>query len=282
MSMEFTIRNASPNDHQNISDLIHFGKNVHQHLDWRPPLEWMGNDPFVVLESGNKLLAALASPTELLDLAWIRLFACSVELDTQKAWKLLFERALNTYPSKEIPTIAALSLQNWFTYTLLTNHFRHLHNIVVLQWTGELPTKPLVSQKYMLRSMTAEDLPFVQLVDQTAFERIWQISLLEIQKAFALSLYATVIQYEDQIIGYQISTSNKNSAHLARLAIQEGFHGQHLGSALMFDLLNEFQNRNINVVTVNTQHVNHKSLALYKKMNFLTTNDYFPVLIYSP
>ena len=282
MSIEFTIRNASPGDYQNLSDLIHFGKNVHQHLDWRPPLEWLGNDPFVVLESGKNLFAALSCPTELPDLAWIRLFAYSAELDVQKAWEILFERALNTFPSKEVPAIAALSLQNWFTYTLLTNHFRHLHNIVVLQWTGELPTKPKISQKYVLRPMTVEDLPFVQLVDQTAFERIWQISLWEIQKAFTLSVYATVIQYEDQIIGYQISTANKKNVHLARLAIHKDFHGQHFGSALMFDLLNNVQHRNIDVVTVNTQHVNQKSLALYKKMNFLTTNDYFPVLVYSP
>jgi len=282
MPLDLKVRNASPQDSQNLSDLIYFGAHVHRHLDWRSPLDWLGHEPFVILESGQSLLATLSCPVERSDLAWVRLFAYSVELDPQNTWNILFEHALNAFPTKSLPTIVALSLQNWFTHLLLNSDFQHLHNIVVLQWTGELPDKPIINSKYLLRPMTPGDLPSVKAVDHTAFERIWQISSWELQKAYEMSVYATVIQHEDQIIGYQISTANKKNAHLARLAIQKGYQGEHLGSALVFDLLSEFLTRNMDLVTVNTQHTNHKSLALYRSMNFLATNEEFPVLIYAP
>jgi len=282
MSLDLTVRNASPDDSQNLSDLIYFGAYVHRHLDWRSPLDWLGHQPFVILESGQSLLATLSCPVERSDLAWVRLFAYSVELDPQSAWDILFEHALNAFPAKRLPSIVALSLQNWFTQLLLNSDFKNLHNIVVLQWTGELPDKPIIDSKYLLRPMTTEDLPSVKEVDHTAFEPIWQISSWELQKAYETSFYATVIQYQDQIIGYQISTANRNNAHLARLAIQEGHQGQRLGSALVYDLLSIFQKRNMDLITVNTQHTNHKSLALYRSMNFLATNEQFPVLIYAP
>ncbi len=282
MPTDLTIRNASQDDFQNLSDLIHFGAYVHRHLDWRSPLDWLGHSPFVILERGHSLLAALSCPTELEELSWIRLFAYSVELDAQNTWQALFERALQSFPHKEIPTIAALSLQNWFTYILLNNQFRHLHNIVVLQWVGETPIKPSLAPEYTLRPMLAEDLPAVETVDHAAFERIWQISFWELQQAFQLSIYATVLQHGNRIVGYQISTANGRNIHLARLAVHKDFQRQHLGSTLVFDLLNESQKKNADTITVNTQHTNQKSLALYQKMNFFTTNEQFPVLVYSP
>lgn len=282
MSSDFTIRNASPKDYENLLDLIYLNAHVHQHLDWRAPLDWLGHEPFVILESEKSILAALSCPTEDSDLAWIRLFACSVRVDMHTAWNILFESARKTFPTNSFPTFVALSLQNWFTQLLLNNDFQHLHDIVVLQWSGNLPERPIIKPRYLLRPMRLEDLPGVETVDHAAFEHIWQISGMELQKAYEISAYATVVQKEDRIIGYQISTANKTNAHLARLAVANDFQRERLGSALVFDLLNEFRKRNMKQITVNTQHTNHKSLALYGKMNFQITNERFPVLIYAP
>jgi RimJ/RimL family protein N-acetyltransferase len=46
------------------------------------------------------------------------------------------------------------------------------------------------------------------------------------------------------------------------------------------DLIQSLGARQINKLSVNTQSDNSASLALYKKMGFARTGEYFPVLVY--
>ena len=67
--------------------------------------------------------------------------------------------------------------------------------------------------------MNIEDMSTVYNIDKSSFSDIWRLSNTSLSIAYLKSAYATAAIYKDDIVGYQISTSNKNAAHLARLAV---------------------------------------------------------------
>jgi hypothetical protein len=109
---EFKIRTAERLDQSHLANLIHFGSYIHQHLDWKSPLDWIGEKPYLLIEGEGGLLAALACPLELPELAWIRLFALSSAF-SEKASLPGKEELLHLGNS-----IAALSIQSWLSQIL--------------------------------------------------------------------------------------------------------------------------------------------------------------------
>jgi hypothetical protein len=55
-----SIRSAEESDRNQLSNIIHFETHVHRHLDWRPPLDWIGYQPFLVALQNNQIIATLA------------------------------------------------------------------------------------------------------------------------------------------------------------------------------------------------------------------------------
>ena len=84
-----SVRLAQNKDRRHLASLIHFSPWVHRHLDWRPPLDWIGHQPYLVAELDNQIVAALTCPPDPPEVAWIRLFAASNELPVEKAWSFL-------------------------------------------------------------------------------------------------------------------------------------------------------------------------------------------------
>ena len=56
-------RSADPKDLSRLANLVHFEVFVHRHLDYRPPLDWIGYTPFLVLEQASRIEAASGLPT---------------------------------------------------------------------------------------------------------------------------------------------------------------------------------------------------------------------------
>ncbi|HRJ76027.1 MAG TPA: GNAT family N-acetyltransferase, partial [Anaerolineales bacterium] len=119
-------------------------------------------------------------------------------------------------------------------------------------------------------------------VDFKAFGSFWHNSFDSIRFAYAQSVSATVAENEsNQIIGYQLSTGNRFGAHLARLAVSPEAQGRGVASALVSHLIQNLNSNQNSNLSVNTQEDNLASLALYKKLGFSKTGEYFPVLIYN-
>ncbi|MDH3945014.1 MAG: hypothetical protein OEV06_13050, partial [Anaerolineae bacterium] len=57
---KMAVREALQSDRRQLTNLLHFETYVHRHLDWRPPLDWIGYSPFLLLEQADKIEAALA------------------------------------------------------------------------------------------------------------------------------------------------------------------------------------------------------------------------------
>jgi ribosomal protein S18 acetylase RimI-like enzyme len=276
--LEFVIRSAKDEDRQGLANLIHYESRVHRHLDWRPPLDWIGYQPYLVAEHNRSMVAALACPPDPPGVAWIRLFAVASQLAPQQVWADLWVHArsmLCNGPSQT--TVAVIPLQVWFRELLGQSEFTFTHEVVVLSWKGDrLPTAPRMPG-LAVRAMHKTDLPDVVRLDWAAFADIWRNSLPCLETALSQSAVATVAEMSGRLVGYQISSTTSASGHLARLAVHPDVQGHGLGYAIVCDLLKRFEGRGIFHVTVNTQHNNLASLSLYQKAGFRLTGEVYPV-----
>jgi ribosomal protein S18 acetylase RimI-like enzyme len=277
------VRPADPKDHQQLSNLIFFESRLHRHLDWRSPLEWLGAPFYWALEEDGQITAALACPTELDRIAWVRLFVYSGRWTAEGAWSLIWPAAQEEIAQAGGARVAAIAIQPWFQDLLAGSGFENRQQIVMLEWRYHpsfTSTTPGGPGGIRIRRMTESDLPDVEKTDAASFAPLWQNPLETIHKAFAQSLYATVAENEQGILGYQLSTGGGQRAHLARLAVHPEAQGQGAGRALLSDLFRYITYAGISRLSVNTQNDNHASLNLYQRMGFRRTGEEFPVYIF--
>lgn len=280
--LKHSIRQANSSDQKQLANLIHFGTLVHRHLDWRPPLEWIGHDPFLVLEEDNRLVAALACPPDPPSVVWIRLFVAYDEKNLAVSWSQLWSQALEMISPDPDLQVAAIPLQNWFQRLLNASQFQTTTDVVMLIWdNGKIP--PVQSSpEISIRPMTIDDLLQIEVIDKIAFGSLWHNSQTSLEYAFKQAAIATIADIDGVIVGYQISTSMQMGGHLARLATHPQYQRQGIGYAILRDLLVQFKQRGAMRITVNTQEENLASIALYENAGFTRTGETYPVYQYQP
>lgn len=271
------VREASRGDQQKIADLIFIESHVHRHLDWRGPLDWLGQAPYWVIEEGTRLTGALACPTDPERIAWIRLFVHAAHLSGQDAWSRLWEPARQQLVQAGPATVAAISIQRWFDPLLTDSGFGLAGHIVLLERGDEPRPGMRVPPGINIRAMQREDLDRVAEVDAAAFEPLWRNSLPSLIRAYGLAGLASVAEDASGLVGYQLSTGSDFGMHLARLAVRPQLQGRGIGAALVTDLLTRAPEGPAGRVTVNTQADNAASLALYHRLGFRRTGERYPV-----
>lgn len=274
------VRSATEDDRQKLATLVHFSPYVHRHLDWRSPLDWLGNEPFLLAERDGQIVAALACPPDIPELTWVRLFAVSLAMDLDEAWETLWPVAHRQVVGNT--PIAALPLQSWFRRILESSHFEHANDVIMLKWSDHgqsLKAKPC-QEDYYIRPMGYDDLFAVHNLDVQAFNPVWQHSIGLLKVAFQNASFATIAENRGGIIAYQISTVNGGSGHLARLAVHPQAQRSGVGYGLLRDVLNNLRQRGINHITANTQKSNLASLSLYDKVGFQPTGEVYPIYAY--
>jgi ribosomal protein S18 acetylase RimI-like enzyme len=276
---KFHLRPATASDLGGLSAFFKSQIKIHHHLDWRTSLEWVGFQPYYILLRQNEILAAMAAPVDPEGVAWVRVFGSSIP---EKLFPILLDRCIKDLETIEPrPVLAVLGLQDWFKQLLEENSFELRQQIVVLGWDFNLrPARPN-PENLSIRPMSTADLPAVAKVDKMAFKPLWQNSLDALILAFHKASIATVAEIDEEIIGYQISTSTPINTHLARLAVHPSFQRKNIGFELVRDMLAASLKMNCWQVTVNTQGDNSASLALYDSLGFTVTGETFPVYIYN-
>jgi len=270
------IRAIQGQDRTHLANLIHFGTYVHRHLDWRPPLGWIGHQPFNALEKNGKLIAALACPPDPPKIAWVRVFVCNSHYSQKEAWQMLWPKTEAQLRQMEVERLAAIPLQKWMRELIIDHGFVHSHNVISLAW--ETQEKNNVHQSPInIREMTPADLPQVLEVDSLAFDPLWQNSYPLLELAFESACLATVAYDNHGITGYQITNPTQYGAHLGRLAVHPKAQRQGIGFALIQNLQRFCSQAQLGRISVNTQHTNSKSLALYHKAGFTETKEAYPV-----
>lgn len=222
------------------------------------------------------MLGLLTCPPDLEKIAWIRCFACKQYSQLPLVWNSLFQRAREILV-RSGTTLYSVGLNDWFAEILRNSEFENYQNIVVLQWNRHMPVINPLDQPSYIRAMEADDLPQVALLDRTAFEPMWVNPEDKIELAFTQAEHASVAEVNGRIVGYEMTTANHFSAHLARIAVHPDFQQQHIGSNLVAEMFTYFKHKGIDQITVNTQNNNTSSLALYGHLGFELTGESFPV-----
>ena len=272
------LRPALPSDSQSISKLL-LENEHHRHLDWRDPLGLLGLQPFLVLERGAQITAALACPPDPPGIAWLRLFATGGGESRIRSWNELWNTALGTLSGKI--TAAAISLHDWMNDLLRSSGFQLTQELVMLE-KRVIPTHPSPPTSTPgIRPMLVQDLPSVAELDAAAFPLLWQITYADLQRAHQLAVFATVVEEQGRMQGYQVSTQTSIGLHLARLAVHPALQGKGIGQALVQDLFGKANQQGIKCCTVNTQGDNAVSLSLYNKLGFTLTGEKYPVFTFT-
>jgi len=264
---------ATQDDYEQLANFLNQNNQIHRHLDWFSSLDWLGSHPFLLEKKNDTILAALCAVPENDEVAWIRLFGVRKDLPPQESWHRLLRRATQKLRETNRRSLAALALHTWFEALLVNAEFINRQDIIVLEWQGDLSKKGLQNKDINIRRMVMDDLPIVQRIDQLAFPPLWQNSMAALTKAFKQTGISTVALIDDQIVGYQISTSMTIYGHLARLAVHPDYQRRGIAKVLVYNLLKRFEKRGFSRVTVNTQSDNTPSLNLYKKFNFRRTSE---------
>lgn len=274
------IRTAEDRDRNQLANLIHFGTYVHRHLDWRPPLGWIGYRPFLTVERDGKLIAALACPPDPPKIAWLRVFVCSSHFSQTRAWNLLWPSTKKQLLEMDVEILAAIPLQKWIRELLQEQGFKRTHDVISLSWDNQ-GIKENKINPLRIREMKKEDLPNVLVIDNLAFDPLWQNSAALLELAFDSANLATVAIDDLGIAGYQISTPTQYGIHLGRLAVHPRSQRKGIGFALVRNLQEIFAASQSGRVSVNTQSTNIGSLSLYHKAGFIETGETFPVFQYT-
>jgi ribosomal protein S18 acetylase RimI-like enzyme len=278
VTQDHIVREINAQDRQKLANLIHFEAHVHRHLDWRTPLEWVGWQPYLVVEQRKSFLAALACPPDPPSVAWLRLFAASHQLSVERAWDLLWPQAMDQLGGLSgLGWAAAIPMFPWFERILEKSGFEQANRVVMMSWEAEQMAPIDRPAKALVRPMNFDDLAQVEAIDIAAFDALWRNSQMSLEIAFHQASVATVVEQEGQLVAYQISTATSLGGHLARLAVLPEYQGQGAGYSLVYDLLSQFMRRGARSITVNTQSNNQASLALYQKMGFHFTGEEYPV-----
>lgn len=275
------VRPAEMQDRQMISDLIFYQNHTHRHLDWRPPLDWLGSPHFWLMEENGRALAALACPPDPPGAAWVRLFTFGGNISALEAWNALWDAARAELARCGGAQVGVIATQGWMRDLMQRCRFSFAHNIVMFERRGQPALPPTLPADAALRPMQQADLPAVEEVDAEAFDPIWRISRQNLESAFAQAMIADVIEARGRVAGYQLSTGKVDGAHLARLAVRKEAQGFGFGSALTANLIGQLRRRGGGIISVNTQHDNSASLSLYRKFGFERTGEEYPVYLLS-
>jgi N-acetylglutamate synthase-like GNAT family acetyltransferase len=214
----WTIRQTRSSDQAIISSLLTNASHKHLHFDWLNVLDLLDEAPFLIAINKERPVACLACQPDPPQVAWIRLFAALKDVPKYSVWDRLWKAAAESAVKLGASQAVALATMDWFIPFLKDSGFQETNEVIFFKWDGDpLPNIPESGGE--LKKMTLEDLPAVALVDQSAFDPVWALSLRSLRTAYRLSSLATVISQGDQIIAYQMSTSSALGAHIARLAV---------------------------------------------------------------
>ena len=264
---------ASPEIYTQLAGFLNQNIQTHRHLDWFSSLDWIGYHPYLVEMTDDQIQAVLCAAPENAEAAWIRLYAACRGLDATLPWKRLLPQAVSQLQAQGVTTLATLAIHPWFETLVKNAGFANRQNIVVMEWQGTFPKRMKINEDIIIRPMHIDDLTKVELIDHAAFPPLWQNSIAGLTKAFGQTGISTVAVKDDEIVGYQISTTMTIYGHLARLAVAPEYQHQGIAFTLIHDLLKQFERLGFWRITVNTQSENRLSAKLYQSLNFKRTGE---------
>jgi ribosomal-protein-alanine N-acetyltransferase len=257
-----------------VLDLLFQSARIHTHLDWHEVAVWLDSQdvPIRLAWHENGHLAAMMAASEVMyGTCWLRLIAVTDSISAQSVMEPLWQELATDLREQGVDTAYVLILSDWLQPQIeRILGFEPCEEIVTLKRNGPNlpPYNPNSMAPPVIRNAEREDMPAMIEVDHIAFQAPWQLTQSDLWQARRMSASCTVAIHDDEIVGYQLSTVFRQSAHLARLAVLPRVQGGGVGSALVDHMIRHFLRRGVRSITVNTQLSNHRSQRLYERYGF--------------
>lgn len=290
VSSQLAAQAATLEDFGKLKSILERFRRVHQHLDWNAPAAWLGRRPFYFAMDGPRAAGVFAAPPDPPDTAWVRLLAVAEGVPAGDVLRAVWPPARRDLETDQVRLVAALAINEWVGTTLAAVGFQEVKEVVVLSRRRGAPSARTTANQiprhdfsgrlsYFIRPVRPADLPAISALDEAAFAPPWQISAPALRLALEQAARATVVEADQppRLAGFQITTPSGHGGHLARLAVLPEFRGQGLATALVADVAAYFDGRRADSLTVNTQHDNFASLAVYERLGFKPTRQRFGV-----
>ena len=272
-------------DRSKLLNLLFYSRRVHTHLDWYRAGQWLDHHDSVVYvawansKQHHKLLGVMGLAAPLNGASWLRIAAIEDSTDPKSILSPLWGTLQAHLHAQGAEVFAALIMNHWLDPQMRPLGFNYLEDVVTLQRSGHaLPAPPATNVH--IRHAYLEHLPEIVRIDHAAFSPPWQLSRDELRQSQRQAASCTLAQINGYYVGYQISTRHNTSAHLARLAVAPGYQGQRIGAALLHHLIDNFNQRGVDSITVNTQTSNRNSQRLYQRYGFRRNGFDLPIWLY--
>ncbi len=274
-------REAKSADRNKLESLLQYAPYIHNHLDWNPPYDWLGKQPFQLALIGEAVVGALAAPPDPPGVAWIRLAAVADGYPPEFVLDALWETCRDPFLELNTRQVNCMLLEPWFAPHIERWGFEPLVRVVILKRLqgAPLPALPELNE-ITVRPARSADLNAIARVDSTAFGPPWQYSRTVIQQAIGQCSRATVAELNGEVVGYEISSGGRQGGHLARLAVLPTMQGRGIGRLLVRRMVEHFERKGATAISVNTQADNASSIAVYRAAGFELTGEGYAVFQY--
>lgn len=275
-----------------ISHLGRGAARTHMHVDWRPPADWLGSPHFVValqdegraaslrekLFSRQKWLAAcLAATPDPPPAAWVRVAVVADGQDERLLLGEMLARVSASLRETAVTQLGWLVQRDWPAACLPDLGFERINEIetYVTKSLDAPPHSP--PPDLLIRAAEPQDFPALEALEAEAFAPLWRLSQETLAQAQREAIWFTVAEWNGRLVGYQLSSSGSEGAHLVRLTIAPQAQGQGVGRALLADAFRAYRRFGLRSASLNTQVDNVISQRLYLKFGFHATGERLPV-----
>jgi len=238
-------------------------------LDWFSPNERFNEPGCYAIVKDQQIKALLAATVEYSAAAWLRFFHAERDGQHGLYFKSLLSQAKMALQATGTLSLFSLAPYDWLERLLSAEGFKPADRIVTLQHNSSEAKISGSNQELIIREMTRRDIAAVEAIDVAAFEPAWQLNHASLLKTYHLSAWHSVAILKGEVVGYQMSTSVFETAHLARLAVDPRWQRKGVGHQLVEDMFSTFSAIGVNSFSVNTQASNLQSLSLYLSLGFV-------------
>jgi [ribosomal protein S18]-alanine N-acetyltransferase len=274
---ELTYRPLQPTDLAAVSTLI-------EQTEWAAlsmpydELPLVIEDGFsMVAEHGGKVWAAILSSWAAPPAAWMRALVFHHALRPGEALPpllnaleslLLRHRAASLYmmsDDRDALWLRPLLLREGYAAELDVVGYEK-RTMFIPSWGNDQVT---------VRAATPEDVPHITLVDAAAFTPEWVKSELTLGGVFPLAPCYLVAEQAGSIIGYAFATLHHAGlvAHLVRIAVLPSLQHQAIGVRLLAEVVHWCRQRDVQILSLNTQANNATAQRLYEWFGFLRNGE---------
>jgi ribosomal protein S18 acetylase RimI-like enzyme len=264
----------TPADHPLLARQLEGAAFRHLHLDWQTLPELLNGPDFRcrITREGPFIRAALGATIHSSGhfpgkAAWLRLVLPGESPRSDPALDMAWDALRSDLAAEGVTLVSILMLDPWAEIPCGRWGLAQTNSVITLRRDSG-PPLPRPEPPYRVREVTQADLEAVGDVDAMAFEPIWHHNKTALEMASRQATTFTLIEDDQTILGYQLSTRHIETGHLARLAIRPDMQGHGLGAMLVGEMVRFFTSRDVHKVTVNTQADNIASQRLYTRLGF--------------